>query len=278
MLRPMEVHPVHRGDVRVVVPPWAGLVVIAATAAVIAPITATASWTWHLIAAILLTALTAAAAAATVSGPAPLRTMTYLDVAFLLFALGTHLQWPPVTTTVLVCVLPLAVLLAGNQAGRLRPAAPWLRLGHRPAPLMLALAVGTVIAAGAALALWTVAVTPAAPPYLAQLQQYPGWLAVLGVAGFALVNPIWEEAMFRGVVLEDLTASWGAGPAVVVQAVLFGAAHWAGFPSGWVGMVMAAAWGFVLGVLRLRTRGILVPYLVHVAANAVIGSLAVILL
>lgn len=170
-----------------------------------------------------------------------------------------HLRWPPVVTTVLVCLLPLAALLAGKRGGRPRPAAPWLRLGQRPDLLMLILAVGTVVAAGAALALWTVVVAPAAPPYLAQLQQYPVWLAILGVIGFALVNPLWEEAMFRGVVLEDLPALWGAGPAAVVQAVLFGAAHWAGFPSGWVGMLMAAAWGLALGILRLRTRGILVP-------------------
>ena len=73
--------------------------------------------------------------------------------------------------------------------------------------------------------------------------------------------------MFRRAVLEDLSAIWGAGPAVVVQAVLCGAAHWAGFPSGGVGMLMAAAWGLVLGILRLRTRGIIVPYLVHVIAT-----------
>lgn len=85
--------------------------------------------------------------------------------------LGTHLRWPPVVTTVLVCLLPLAALLAGKRGGRPRPAAPWLRLGQRPDLLMLILAVGTVVAAGAALALWTVVVAPAAPPYLAQLQQ-----------------------------------------------------------------------------------------------------------
>ncbi len=142
MLWPMGAHSASHGDVRLAVqaPPWAGLVVIAATAAVIAPMTVTASWTWHLTAAILLTALTAAAI--TVSGPAPLRTMIYLDVAFLLFALGTHLRWPPVVTTVLVCLLPLAALLAGKRGGRPRPAAPWLRLGQRPDSLMLILAVG----------------------------------------------------------------------------------------------------------------------------------------
>ena len=64
----------------------------------------------------------------------------------------------------------------------------------------------------------------------------------------------------------------------MTHAVLFGAAHWAGFPSGWVGMGMAAGWGLALGVIRIRSRGILIPYLVHVSANAVIGVLTVLLL
>ena len=247
MLWAMEAEPASQRDLRVAVPtpPWAGLlvVVVAATAIVILPITVTASWTWHLTAAVLLAALTVTAIM--VSGPAPLRTLIYLNLAFLVFALATHVQWPPAVTAVLVCLLPLAVLLAGSRGSRLRPSAPWLRAGQRPGATVLILALGTVVAAGAALAMWTVVVTPAAPPYLAQLQRYPAGLAVLGVIGFAVVNPTWEEAMFRGVILEDLTVLWGAGPAVIVQAVLFGAAHWAGFPSGWVGMLMAAGWGLV---------------------------------
>ncbi|MET1004768.1 MAG: CPBP family intramembrane glutamic endopeptidase [Propionibacteriaceae bacterium] len=274
----MEAYPASRRTQRAAVhaPRWAGLIVVAATVIVILPITVTASWRWHLLAAGLLVALTVAALA--VSGPAPLRTMMYLDLAFLLFALSTHLRWPPAVTTVLVCLVPLAALVVANRSTRTRPGAPWLRPGQRPDLTVLILAASTVVAAGGALALWTVVVSPAAPPYLAQLQQYPVALAILGVIGFALVNPVWEEALFRGVILEDLTVLWGAGPAVVAQAVLFGAAHWAGFPSGWVGTLMAATWGLVLGILRLRSRGILVPYLVHVTANAVIGSLAVILL
>jgi len=71
MLWAMEAHPAsQRNGLRAgSVPPWAGGVVVAATAIVILPITVTASWTWHLIAAVLLTALTVAASM--VSGPAP---------------------------------------------------------------------------------------------------------------------------------------------------------------------------------------------------------------
>lgn len=257
-------------------PRWTGLVVIAAAVIVIAPVTASASWRWHIAASFMLAALTVVATRST--GPAPLRALVFLDVIFVVFACATHLRWPPTVTAVLVCLLPLAVLVAGNRRDRLRPSTPWLRLGRRPDPLVLILAVSTVIAAGAALTVWTLAVTPAAPPYLAQLQRLPVWLAILGVIGFALVNPIWEEAMFRGVILQDLTEIWGPRTAVGVQAVLFGAAHWAGFPSGWVGMLMAAIWGLMLGIIRLRTGGIALPYLVHVTANAAIGGLAVVLL
>ena len=63
-----------------------------------------------------------------------------------------------------------------------------------------------------------------------------------------------------------------------MQALVFGAAHWAGFPSGWVGVLMAAAWGWALGVIRVRSGGMLLCYLVHVGANAVIGVLALVLL
>lgn len=257
-------------------PRWAGLIVVAATCTVAAPMTVTTSWVWHLVALTLLATLTVVAA--TVSGPAPLRAVLFLDTAFVVFAGGTRLDWPPAVTTVLVCLLPLAVLLASSRGDRLRPGAPWLRVGRRPDSRVLILALATVLVAGAGLTIWTITVEPPAPPYLGQLQRYPLWLAILGVVAFALINPIWEEAMFRGVILEDLSRSWGPRAAVVAQAVLFGAAHWAGFPSGWIGMVMAAAWGFLLGQIRLLTGGIALTYLVHATANAVIGCLAVLLL
>ena len=93
-----------------------------------------------------------------------------------------------------------------------------------------------------------------------------------------MVNSIWEEALYRGVVLEELTATWGPTAAVVTQSIVFGAAHWAGFPSGWFGVCAATAWGLALGVIRLRSGGILIPYLVHVCVDAVIGVLALLLL
>ncbi|WP_234361362.1 CPBP family intramembrane glutamic endopeptidase [Plantactinospora sp. BB1] len=225
--------------------------------------------------AVLLAALIVAAAV--LRSPAALRTAAFVGPLFGCFAVGILADWPPALTTVLVCALPLAcLLLVGRWAG-VAPAAPWLARG-RLTPEAPWLGLATVLFGGVALVAWALAVRPEPAEYLRDLQRLPLWLAILGIVGFALVNPVWEEMLFRGVLLSELATVWGARAAVLLQAVLFGAAHHAGFPSGTVGMVMAGTWGLALGVLRLRSGGILVPYLVHVTANAVIGTVAVLIL
>ena len=62
----------------------------------------------------------------------------------------------------------------------------------------------------------------------------------------------------------------GLPAAVVLQALAFGVLHLHGVPNGPVGMVMAGVWGLLLGVLRLRSRGLLAPYVTHIAADATI--------
>lgn len=208
-----------------------------------------------------------------------LRAIVCLDAAWAIFALsgsGTS-AWLPALATVAVCAVPLLCLLATNRVSWLRPAAPWWRRG-RTSIWLFVFGTITVILAGGALATWATIVRPEPAPYLLGLQELPLWLGILGIVGFALVNPIWEEILFRGVVLEELSKVWGTTSAIIAQAVLFGAAHWAGFPSGWVGMAMAATWGAALGVIRVRSGGLALSYAVHVGANAVIGTLALVLL
>ncbi|WP_424536613.1 lysostaphin resistance A-like protein [Sphaerisporangium viridialbum] len=206
--------------------------------------------------------------------PPVIRTALFMDAVFLVFTLGTRLGWSPAVTTVLVCVVPTAILLVCGRAPSLSPAAPWLRAGRltRDIPWLAAVTIG---GGGVALTLWALAVKPSPSPYLRQLQELPVWVAALGVVGFAMVNSVWEEALFRGILLTELRTVAGTRPAVVIQALVFGFAHMNGFPSGWTGMIMSAVWGLMLGVLRVRSRGILVPYVVHVCADATIGILAV---
>jgi membrane protease YdiL (CAAX protease family) len=208
---------------------------------------------------------------------AAIRAAVFIGPLFACFAVGILAGWPPAVTTVLVCALPLGCLLFAGRRTALSPAVPWLTRGSLT-PEAPWLGLATVVLSAAALTAWALAVRPEPAEYMRELQRLPLWLAILGIVAFALVNPVWEEMLFRGVLLTELASVWGVRAAVVLQAVLFGAAHFAGFPSGPVGMVMAATWGFVLGVMRVRSGGILISYLVHVTANAVIGTLAVLIL
>ncbi|MFE7860159.1 CPBP family intramembrane glutamic endopeptidase [Streptomyces sp. NPDC057403] len=222
-------------------------------------------------------ALLAAAMAFGLPEPAARRAALFIIVTYGCFAAGAYGGWPSVVTTVLVFVAPAAVLCALDRKGRQQPPLPWLARG-RVVPGTGWLAAATVVLSMLALIVWAFAVRPKPAPYLRTLQSWPWLWSVLGVLAFALVNPVWEEMLFRGVLLTELSALWGPRAAVVAQAALFGAAHYAGFPSGAVGVLMAGGWGFALGVMRLRTGGLAIPYAVHVVADAIIGMVAVAIL
>ncbi|MDY7099983.1 MAG: CPBP family intramembrane glutamic endopeptidase, partial [Actinomycetota bacterium] len=97
----------------------------------------------------------------------------------------------------------------------------------------------------------------------------PTWVLVAAGVGFSLVNPLVEEVLFRGLLQTALrVAGLSAAAAIAVQAAAFGAIHLYGVPGGPLGVVMAAAWGAMLGVVRQRSGSIRLPWLVHVAANA----------
>ncbi|GII54934.1 hypothetical protein Pth03_33230 [Planotetraspora thailandica] len=208
---------------------------------------------------------------------AAVRAAAFIGPLFCCFAVGILGEWPPAVTTILVCVLPLGCLLLAGRHAALRPAAPWFVRGSLT-PEAPWLGLATVVLSAAALTAWALIVRPEPAEYLRELQRLPLGLAILGIAAFALVNPVWEELLFRGVLLAELASVWGTKAAVVLQAVLFGAAHFAGFPSGAIGMIMAGFWGFVLGVMRLRSGGILISYVVHVTANVVIGAASILIL
>ncbi|WP_323373894.1 CPBP family intramembrane glutamic endopeptidase [Plantactinospora alkalitolerans] len=209
--------------------------------------------------------------------PAAIRAAVFIGLLAGCFAAGILGGWPPAVTTIMVCLLPLAGLLLAGRHAALGPAAPWLARGSLT-PEAPWLALGTVVLSATALTVWALTVRPEPAEYLRELRSLPLWLAILGIVAFSAINPVWEEMLFRGVLLTELASVWGPRVAVVLQAGLFGVAHYAGFPSGVIGMLMAGIWGFALGVMRLRSGGILIPYLVHVTANATIGTLAVLIL
>lgn len=122
-----------------------------------------------------------------------------------------------------------------------------------------------------ALVLWLNGLHPDISDLQAMLARFPFALVVLGAIGFPVINALMEEAIWRGIYWRALErAGFGAAMVVGIQAVSFGFAHWNGFPRGPVGVVLASIYGAMLGGLRWRTGGLLVPVLTHIVADVTI--------
>ncbi len=109
---------------------------------------------------------------------------------------------------------------------------------------------------------------------MASLAVYPNWaIVVVGIPALALVNAFAEEVVYRGVLQEALHHVIGSAICVVtLQASAFAAAHvLLGFPNGRLGYLMVFVYGTMLGYLRVRSKGMLAPYLTHVLADLTIG-------
>ncbi len=101
-------------------------------------------------------------------------------------------------------------------------------------------------------------------------------LLVLAGLGFAAANALGEELMWRGLVARAMESSGvRIDLALLLQALSFGLVHIHGFPRGWIGVLLAAIYGLMMGVLRRTSGGLLVPWVAHVCADLVIfGVLA----
>lgn len=159
--------------------------------------------------------------------------------------------------------------LSGRGPGEHRWSS-WCRRGRWTRDLTWLIAGTVLITAGALLA-WQRLFDGTLPQAYVDAAAGQPWWAIVGAGvGFSLLNAAVEEIVFRGVLLSALTDVLGVEVAVVLQAVAFGVLHLHGVPSGAVRMIMAGAWGLLLGVMRVRGRGLLAPYVTHIAADATI--------
>ncbi len=95
-----------------------------------------------------------------------------------------------------------------------------------------------------------------------------------GVA-FSLGNALLEELAFRGIFFDAAESQWGVGFAIFGTAILFGYGHMGGYPPGPLGAVLAGIYGVALGWLRYVSKGLGLPLLSHVAADATIFTILV---
>ena len=158
----------------------------------------------------------------------------------------------------------------------------WARRGRVDLGTWLLVAVTSLLSAGALL-LWSFW-TDNLGIGVAMLESFrglPRWfLFFLGIPLFALLNALTEEAIYRGVIFEALLQRFRGKTwlALAVQASAFAAAHYlSGFPNGKLGYLMTFVYALMLGILRLRSGGLLAPFVAHVVADLVIGYTLVLL-
>jgi membrane protease YdiL (CAAX protease family) len=106
---------------------------------------------------------------------------------------------------------------------------------------------------------------------------HAGALGIVVVYLIACVGaPFFEELFFRGLVQGSLTARWGIGVGLVVQALLFGSVHMT--PDNGLGnvgtFVIITAVGLGLGAIRLVSKRLPPGIFTHAGYNAVIVTIA----
>jgi uncharacterized protein len=177
----------------------------------------------------------------------------------------------PVPPLSFLLIVPIAVYTAVVLfSPPVRRETTWLAWGA-VTPRLIAGSLVVVVVSSAALVAWYRVVQPDIAAFTRFIPQWPLPLVLLGGLGFAILNGVVEEVVFRGIVWDGAAAfipvPWVL---VIVQAVFFGTAHFWGVPSGVVGAVLATIYGIMLGVIRKRAGGILMVTVTHVFADIVI--------
>lgn len=153
----------------------------------------------------------------------------------------------------------------------LRRGVLWFRPGRLDKGVgvwMLAFSVGSA----AALVGWFFWLKPDLSIHFAQIPVLPLYLLPLAGLGFALLNAVMEEVVFRGILMSALDSTLGRPLfSLVAQAVVFGFFHYEkGFPNGMWGVLMTFAYGLMLGWLKNRSNGLLAPMITHLSADLTI--------
>jgi membrane protease YdiL (CAAX protease family) len=171
--------------------------------------------------------------------------------------------------------LGLATSAAAERFGRgQRRAFRWFTAGTVTREVVLAAATSILLSAVAVI-IWFLSVRPDINDLIAAF--VPDWHWALLISGgllFSLWNAAVEEMAYRGVVMEALDQSLGAGIlSLLGQAAAFGAFHIIGFPRGWIGVGLAFLFGVLMGLIRRLSGGLLAAWAAHVCTDVVIVSI-----
>lgn len=83
------------------------------------------------------------------------------------------------------------------------------------------------------------------------------------VAG-AILAPIVEELLFRGMLMNKLKIKIGVSKALILSSIIFSLAHFDGLNIGYF------TFGLITGVMYIKTKSLLAPILIHMSNNLIL--------
>lgn len=146
----------------------------------------------------------------------------------------------------------------------------YLRFGNL-SPGIIYLIVLSIFISSIALLLWTFLLKPDLTVFLEKIPDCGTVQVLLGGIGFAILNSLAEEFIFRGVMWDGLLFTLSNIKIVILlQAFIFGIWHYHGFPGGFLGSLMVFIWGIFLGIIRYWSGGMFATVLAHFFADITI--------
>lgn len=88
-----------------------------------------------------------------------------------------------------------------------------------------------------------------------------GWAILMTV----LLAPVFEEMLFRGLILESARQKWGTSAAIMISAVLFGLVHAPILPQ----MLNAFVMGVIMGYIYILTDSLFSVIVIHAVNNGI---------
>lgn len=87
-------------------------------------------------------------------------------------------------------------------------------------------------------------------------------VSIVGIVAVVLFAPIFEEILFRGIVLSEIKMKVNVTAAIVIQGIIFGLYHMDKFQS-----IYASILGILLGFICVKTRSVVGSIVGHVTFN-----------
>ena len=170
-------------------------------------------------------------------------------------------------------LLPAIVLylLVLARVKHFRKYVHWIQKGNFTRPVII-FTIGLVCLSSIALIVWAVWIKEDLSRYTAFIPILPLPMLLLYGLAFPLFNSFFEEFISRAVLYDGFSAIWQSKTAVIImQASVFALWHYPGFPGGAAGVIMVFCWSIMLGVIRLKARGMLPVLAAHYMADLTIA-------